>query len=104
MAGTMNVPNVLANLPGSPATNPVSLVDDNFEAVEDYVNDREITQGTLSARPAAGTAGRLYFATDANGGTLYFDSGATWVQIAFPVGAVGQASLLYAVSLWLPQI
>lgn len=37
-------------------------------------------QGTFSARPAAATRGRYYFATDAN--TLYRDTGSAWVQVA----------------------
>lgn len=41
-----------------------------------------IMAGTLAARPAAGTAGRLYTATDTNGGTTYRDTGAAWAQIA----------------------
>jgi hypothetical protein len=42
----------------------------------------EINAGTLGARPAAAVAGRLYLATDTNGGTLYRDTGAAWVQAA----------------------
>ncbi len=38
--------------------------------------------GALAARPAAGLPGRLYLATDDGGGTLYRDSGTTWVQAA----------------------
>ena len=41
-----------------------------------------IASGLLSARPAASTAGYLYLATDVNGGTLYRDTGAAWVQAA----------------------
>jgi len=44
-----------------------------------------ILAGTLASRPAAATNGRLYFATDANGGTLYRDTGSAWVQAAAPV-------------------
>lgn len=40
-----------------------------------------IMSGTLAARPAASLAGRLYLATDVNGGTLYRDSGSTWATI-----------------------
>lgn len=39
-----------------------------------------VMAGTYGAIPAAGTAGRLYFATDT--ATLYRDSGAAWVQVA----------------------
>lgn len=41
-----------------------------------------IMSGTLAARPAASLAGRLYLATDTNGGTLYRDDGAAWTQVA----------------------
>ena len=42
--------------------------------------------GTLAARPAAGTAGRLYITTDTN--MIYRDTGSAWTQ-------VGEAGLLY---------
>jgi len=38
-----------------------------------------ILRGTVAARPAAGTAGRMYIATDAP--YQYYDTGATWVAI-----------------------
>ncbi|MDG0817623.1 tail fiber domain-containing protein [Bdellovibrio svalbardensis] len=41
--------------------------------------------GTLAARPAFGTAGRLYIASDNN--TLYRDTGAAWIAIGDGVGA-----------------
>src|SRR3954465_5281572 len=43
--------------------------------------------GTNAARPAAGTVGRFYFATDT--GQLYFDTGAAWVALnadPIPIG------------------
>ncbi|HSX05662.1 MAG TPA: glycosyl hydrolase family 28-related protein [Candidatus Saccharimonadales bacterium] len=43
--------------------------------------------GTTAAMPPAGTAGRMYWATDTNG--LYFDNGTSWVV----VNASGSASL-----------
>ena len=39
-----------------------------------------IMAGTAAARPAAGTAGRLYFSTDTN--NLERDNGVAWVEIA----------------------
>lgn len=36
-------------------------------------------QGLLASRPAAGVAGRIYWATDANGGTAYYDTGSAWI-------------------------
>ena len=41
-----------------------------------------IMAGLAAARPAAGTAGRLYLETNTNGGTLFRDNGAAWVQVA----------------------
>lgn len=38
-----------------------------------------ITQGTLSGRPAFGTLGRVYFATDTN--EFFYDTGAAWFKI-----------------------
>lgn len=35
--------------------------------------------GTLASRPAAGTAGREYYATDLN--TMFYDNGTSWVQL-----------------------
>lgn len=43
-----------------------------------------IGYGTHAARPAAGSAGRLYFETDTS--TLFRDSGAAWVALALGVG------------------
>lgn len=40
-----------------------------------------IMSGTLAARPAPGTAGRIYFATDVPGIPLYRDTGAAWDPI-----------------------
>jgi hypothetical protein len=37
------------------------------------------SQGTFAARPAAGVAGRYYYATDQN--TLWRDTGSTWVAL-----------------------
>lgn len=39
-----------------------------------------IGRGTLAGRPAAGRAGRLYFATDA-AGTMYRDNGSSWDSV-----------------------
>ncbi len=49
--------------------------------------------GLAANRPAAGLAGRQYFATDANGGTgqLYTDSGSAWVAFG-PERVVDEAT------------
>jgi len=41
----------------------------------------KIVAGTLASRPAAGSAGRLYFATDATEKVLYYDNGTAWTKI-----------------------
>ena len=46
-----------------------------FEAVG------KIVAGTFASRPAAGSAGRLFFATDATEQVLYYDNGTTWTKI-----------------------
>jgi hypothetical protein len=59
----------------------------DFKTVVDALElDVVFSQGTLAARPAAGAGapaatggGRLYWATDTQ--TLYYDTGAAWVQI-----------------------
>jgi hypothetical protein len=38
-----------------------------------------MNNSTLASRPAAGTAGRIWYTTDTN--HLYYDSGAAWVLI-----------------------
>lgn len=48
-----------------------------------------VMAGLLAARPAASLAGRLYFATDDQGGTLYRDTGSAWVQIGAPLLGAG---------------
>ena len=84
MAGNLSVPNDFATQSGNV---PASEIDDDFGEVETYVNNREITSGTFAGRPAAGVSGRWYFANDLNGGTLYFDTGSTWVKASAPVNS-----------------
>ena len=73
---TLTIPNTLAALTGA---QPLSKVDANFTAISTYVNNRNPTSGLLAARPAAGNAGAIYYATD--NGTIYLDNGASWVVI-----------------------
>jgi len=79
MAGSLTVPNTFATASGNV---PASQLDANNTAIVNYVNNREITQGSLAGRPAAGVAGRWYLATDTAGGTLYEDNGTGWTQVA----------------------
>jgi len=62
---------------------PVSQIDTNFTTCINAINNGFLT-GTLAGRPAPDGVGngRYYFATDANGGTLYRDNGSSWVAVA----------------------
>src|SRR5215831_13999258 len=80
MAGTCSIPVVFAALAG-PGNQPLSLFDNSFAAITTYVNVREVTVGTLAARPAPGVSGRWYFSTDA-GGQLAVDTGIAWQTVA----------------------
>lgn len=53
-----------------------------------------IMSGTLAVRPAASIAGRLYLATDDNGGTLYRDSSSVWQAVVGGVAPVASANIL----------
>jgi hypothetical protein len=50
-----------------------------FMDLANAVETEMVRQGTLAARPAAGTRGRLYYATD---DSLFRDDGTTWVRIS----------------------
>lgn len=51
-------------------------------------------QGTLAARPAASTAGRLYYATDQSPPKVYMDTGAAWNEIGtLAAGAIGTTQI-----------
>jgi hypothetical protein len=50
--------------------------------------DKAVRVGTLAARPAATAGAGFYIATNDNGGTLYYSTGAAWVQAAQGVTAV----------------
>jgi hypothetical protein len=84
--------------PALPRTGLALLLNDGTDQVTIYRNNiRAIgalleaksplySQGALSARPAAGTAGRIYKSTDLpEDNVLYWDTGAAWVAIG--VGA-----------------
>lgn len=79
MSGTLAIPHTFQTQSGNV---PASQLDTNYSTIASYVNAREVTVGLIGARPAAGTAGRYYFATDVSGGTFYVDDGASWNQVA----------------------
>lgn len=88
MSGTSSVPNTFATQLGLV---PAAELDANWTSLTTYINNREITLGTLAARPAASVSGRLYFATDLNGGTLFEDNGVIWT--ALTSGITGSTTL-----------
>lgn len=91
MPGTLSVPNTFASQSGNV---PAAQLDTNYSTIATYVNAREVTVGTIGARPAFGTAGRWYLATDVNGGTLYVDTGSAWTQAAAGVSAINAPTIL----------
>lgn len=86
--GSLSLPVVFGSLPSG--AHNFSQLDTNYNAIRDYVNNREISFGLLTARPAASIAGRWFYATDTS--QLFADTGSAWTQ-------VGGASVtgLYAV-------
>lgn len=76
------------NNPGAPVGGSyVTTAAESGLTNEKVLGTAVIMAGTLAARPAAGTSGRLYLATDTNGGTLYRDNGSSWVACAAGVSA-----------------
>jgi hypothetical protein len=61
---------------------------------EQVLGTAVIMSGLFSARPGASVAGRLYLATDTNGGTLYRDTASGWVQVAAGVTEAPEAHSL----------
>ena len=61
-------------------------IDNHADALDAAALD---LQGTLAARPPAGTQGRYFFATDA--AALFRDDGTSWVEIQ--VGPIGTSDL-----------
>lgn len=93
MSGTSSVPNTFATQLGAV---PASQLDANWNALTQYINAREVSSGTLAARPTSPSAGTWYFANDQNGGTLYFSAATGWVQAALGLTAATSAPLLTA--------
>lgn len=92
MSGTASVPNTFATQSGNV---PASQLDANWTALVNYINQREITLGTLAARPVASVSGRLYYATDSQ--VLFEDNGSVWTALAgqgVAAGGTGSTTLL----------
>jgi hypothetical protein len=79
------------------AADPDNVPADMLRLATDLDNKmRGYSQGTLSARPAAGVSGRVYRATD--DGFLYQDTGSAWIIVARPIADV--ASVLAYNAAW----
>lgn len=76
--GSLTIPTVFGAL--TTGRQNLSLFDTTFNAIRDYINNREITFDVASNRPAAGTHGRYFFATDTS--VFSGDTGAAWQQLA----------------------
>ena len=89
--GSLTIPNTIFTHP-NPV--PTSKLDQNWTAIANYVNAREVSFGLLGSRPVAGTAGRYYFGTDT--GAFYADNGTSWVQLSSAPLIAQRASLTIA--------
>ena len=69
-------------------TDPVANLDTDLQTIADYINAHEVTFGLFANRPAPGTHGAAYYATDIGGGTLYLDTGVAWLSVSSAI-AVG---------------
>lgn len=75
----------LAPRTATPSADFVTMSAQAALANERVLGTQVIMTGTLAARPAAGSAGRLYFATDVNGGELQRDTGAAWAAVGVDI-------------------
>lgn len=92
--------------PGTPPPPPVDPFDDEVaERIDNLTSKTRVrlraasgsSAGPLVDRPAASTtAVRWYFATDDDGGTLYRNTGTSWVQVALGLSEIAQAPM------WVP--
>lgn len=81
MPGTLTIPNPQSGLSGNV---PAIQLDQNWDAIKNYINAREITIGTLGSRPAPSVSGRFYFATDT--AQLFTDTGTAWLAVGVSSG------------------
>lgn len=83
------------NLPYMEGTDLANEIDTGFEDLATALDTQLVafTQGTFASRPAAGTSGTLYFATDLL--TLYYDNGSAWydIQDLLPAGEIVNADI-----------
>lgn len=60
---------------------------DNWPAERINLRNPIVLAGLAADRPTFGTVGRFWFSTDTSGGTLYYDTGSAWQQVAAGVTA-----------------
>jgi len=74
----MTVESTLAH--GLKKSVPGSAYKTEYDENLTLLDKNRVSTGTLAARPSAGTAERLYYATDT--GDLYYDDGANWLNVS----------------------
>jgi len=87
-------------LPGPAGTDPADVptdIDKLRQALD--VLSMIFGQGAASTRPAAGIAGRMFYATDE--GVLYYDDGTAWRAPFTPPGTLRLSATAVAASGWL---
>jgi len=72
-------------------TNPHAVSASQAGAVANSGNAPSLQTGTLGNRPAAGTAGAVYVATDNQ--VVYYDNGGGWVEIGRAAGQIAAGDL-----------
>lgn len=82
-AQTVNIPSGAKAYVDFTDNTPGGHVGKTQSNVADDSNAKMLRFGTLASRPAAGTAGRIYHASDAGtNGITYRDTGSAWIEMA----------------------
>lgn len=85
------IANTIESKDGSTTIDVDNLTTSGGGGVTDFEGLDDVSSGTLSNRPAAGTVGDWYFTTDNNG--VYYDNGSSWVLIAEHPSNIGPSDL-----------
>lgn len=78
MAGPI-IPNAFAT---AGLNTPGAFLDQDFEAIRVWIDDRNPAAGPIGSRPSPGNVGAIWVATD-QFNLAYIDTGAAWVQIGY---------------------
>lgn len=78
--GTAPADSILIGTASMGATEAASV--DNLPNGRINLRNPIVLSGLAADKPPFGVVGRFYFETDTNGGTLWFDTGAAWQQVA----------------------